>query len=70
MKNIFVIITILFLAVSCKKKELPIVFSSYDESSEISEQQNHEIERMKFKLIQSKFLDMNDVFKPFTKKRN
>jgi amidase len=65
MKNIFVIITILFLAVSCKKKELPIVFSSYDESSEISEQQNHEIERMKFKLIQSKFLDMNDVFKPF-----
>ena len=65
MKNIFVIITILFLAVSCKKKELPIVFSSYDESSEISEQQNHEIERMKFKLIQSKFLDMDDVFKPF-----
>ena len=65
MKNIFVIITILFLAVSCKKKELPIVFSSYDESSEISEQQNHEIERMKFKLIQSKYLDMNAVFKPF-----
>ncbi|WP_372746531.1 amidase family protein [Lutibacter sp.] len=65
MKNTFVIITILLLSVSCKQKELPVVFSVVDESSEIMEQQNHELERMKFKLIQSNYLDMNSVFKPF-----
>ena len=53
------------MLISCKKKELPIVFTSYDEISEIAEQQNHEIKRMQLKLIQSKYLDMNEVFKPF-----
>ena len=55
----------LIATLSCKKKENPIVFNKYDESFEIKEQQNHEINRMRFKLIQSKYLDMNEVFKPF-----
>ncbi|PQB07367.1 amidase [Polaribacter filamentus] len=38
----------------------------YDETAELAAQQTHESNRMKFKLIQSKYLDMNEVFKPFT----
>ena len=53
------------LLFSCKQKEENIIFSIFDETSEILEQQNHENSRMKFKLIQSKYLDMNEVFKPF-----
>ena len=65
MKKLVFILGIFILLTSCKKKELPVVFTSYDETSEIAEQQNHEIKRMQLKLIQSKFLDMNEVFKPF-----
>lgn len=65
MKHVYIIVAVLFLSISCKQRELPVVFNLVDESSEIAEQQNHEIERMKFKLIQSKYLDMNSVFKPF-----
>lgn len=64
MKKLTVIVSFLLLFISCKK-EAPVVFNSYDETSEIAEQQNHEIKRMQFKLIQSKYLDMNEVFKPF-----
>ena len=65
MKKIIIILGIILLVISCKKKELPVVFTSYDETTEIVEQQNHEIKRMQLKLIQSKYLDMNEVFKPF-----
>ncbi|SFS29857.1 amidase family protein [Lutibacter maritimus] len=65
MKNTIVLITVLLISISCKQKENPIVFAAYDESNEIFEQQSHELERMKFKLIQSKYLDMNAVFEPF-----
>ncbi|WP_456376185.1 amidase family protein [Lutibacter sp.] len=64
MKKLTVIVSFLLFIISCKK-ELPVVFNSYNETSEIAEQQNHEIKRMQFKLIQSKYLDMNTVFKPF-----
>ncbi len=65
MRKLTIILGILILFISCKKKELQVVFSHYDESSEIAEQQDHQTNRMKFKLIQSKYLDMNLVFKPF-----
>ncbi|MCF6169176.1 amidase family protein [Lutibacter sp.] len=64
MKKLPVIVSFLLLFISCKK-EAPVVFNSYDETSEIAEQQNHEIKRMQFNLIQSKYLDMNEIFKPF-----
>ncbi len=67
MKNLALVLGFLFLITSCKTKELPVVFSKYDETSEIAEQQKHSIKRMQFKLIQSNYLDMNDVFKPFEK---
>ena len=63
MKNLFSLIVLLVLfASSCKQKESPVTFTKYDETFEIAAQQNHEINRMKFKLIQSKYLDMNQVF--------
>ncbi len=65
MKKVVIILGIILIVISCKKKELPVVFTAYDEILEIAEQQNHEIERMQLKLIQSKYLDMNEVFKPF-----
>lgn len=65
MKKVLIILGLLFLISSCKKKEAPVLFTPYDETSEIAKQQSHEIERMRFKLIQSKYLDMNAIFKPF-----
>ncbi|MFA5298839.1 MAG: amidase family protein [Lutibacter sp.] len=65
MKKALIIIGLLLVVSSCKKKESPVLFTPYDETSEIAKQQNHEIERMRFKLIQSKYLDMNAIFKPF-----
>ncbi|WP_299526740.1 amidase family protein [uncultured Lutibacter sp.] len=65
MKKIVFILGIILIVISCNKKELPVVFTTYDETSEIAEQQNHKIKRMQLKLIQSKYLDMNEVFKPF-----
>jgi len=67
MKKVIVLLVILVVIFSCIKKEDPVRFVSYDESSEILKQQHHEIDRMKFKLIQSKYLDMNAVFAPFEK---
>ncbi len=50
---------------SCKKKNNSNFFKVYDESELIQKQQEHNISRMKFKLFQSKVLDMNVNFKPF-----
>ena len=42
-----------------------VIFKKYDEQGALKEQQNHKNKRMQFKLFQSKYLDMNTVFKPF-----
>jgi amidase len=65
MKNLLFITFILTVLFGCQQKESPIFFKNYDETTELEAQQNHENNRMKFKLIQSKQLDMNEVFKPF-----
>ena len=65
MKNILFIFVLTFLLNSCKKQQSEIIFIKYDETTELAAQQTHENNRMKFKLIQSKYLDMNEVFKPF-----
>jgi amidase len=53
--------------ISCKnqKKETKFQFKKYDETATLEAQQNHKNGRMKFKLFQSKILDMNAVYKPF-----
>ena len=65
MKNVLFIFVLTFLLNSCKKQQSEIIFIKYDETAELAAQQTHENNRMKFKLIQSKYLDMNEVFKPF-----
>jgi len=65
MKNILFIFVLTFLLNSCKKQQSEIIFIKYDETAELAAQQTHENNRMKFKLIQSKYVDMNEVFKPF-----
>ncbi len=70
MKKLFHIVGIAIITTailfSCKNKteeaKTVILWEPYDETEEIAKQQDHEKERMKFKLIQSKFLDKNEVF--------
>ncbi|WP_299675526.1 amidase family protein [uncultured Tenacibaculum sp.] len=68
MKNIILLLSI-FVLIGCKKEEEKEIqyFTKYDETAELKAQQEHENPRMKFKLLRSKFLDMNEVFKPFQK---
>lgn len=65
MKNYQLLLVFVLLITACAKKEAPVVFKKYDETALVEKQQNHERTRMKFKLFQSKVLDMNEVFKPF-----
>jgi amidase len=60
----FLFVCVLFIY-SCAKKEAPVVFTKYDETAALAKQQEHQSSRMKFKLFQSKVLDMNVVFAPF-----
>ncbi|OAB76022.1 amidase family protein [Cochleicola gelatinilyticus] len=59
-------LVLLFLFCSCnnnaQEKETAVLWTPQDEVSEIEKQQEHELDRMKFKAIQSKFLDKNKVF--------
>lgn len=68
MHKIFYALLVLLL-IGCKgsQETTSQSFKKYNETVEIKEQQNHENNRMKFKLIQSKILDMNAVFQPFQK---
>ncbi|MGC6284988.1 MAG: amidase family protein [Polaribacter sp.] len=65
MKKALYLLAIVTLIWSCKERQEPVVFTKYDESAVLEKQQEHKNRRMKFKLFQSKFLDMNEVFKPF-----
>jgi len=65
MKKALLFLTFIVLGSSCNQKKELVIFSKYDEALEVEAQQDNSIKRMKFKLIQSKYLDMNIVFKPF-----
>ncbi|WP_373517757.1 amidase family protein [Pricia sp.] len=41
-----------------------VLWKPYNDSAEVAANQDHEIERMRYKLIQSKVLDKNEVFRP------
>ncbi|WP_299103762.1 amidase family protein [uncultured Tenacibaculum sp.] len=64
-KICYVLLVILLIGCKAKKEEVAQDFTIYNEATEVKDQQAHENPRMKFKLIQSKVLDMNEVFKPF-----
>ncbi len=52
------------LILSCSDNSI-IVWENYDESTEIEENSNHEISRMRYKRLQSLTKDRNEIFKPF-----
>ncbi|APQ19226.1 amidase family protein [Maribacter hydrothermalis] len=62
-------LVIILLLIACnnqqkvEKVEL-ILWIPYNDSLEVQANRNHEIPRMQYKLIQSKVLDKNDVFRP------
>ena len=61
MKNYILNFVILLLFVGCNNPNNK-QWISYDESSEIKSNQDHDIDRMQFKLIQSKYNDKNNWF--------
>lgn len=67
MKNLFYFLIVPILLISCQRDLSKVDFIGYDESQELIQNQSHENPRMRFKLIQSKFNDMNTVFAPFEK---
>jgi amidase len=67
MKKLLLLICV--LSFSCKELSKPekielVLWQPYDDSLEVAANQDHENERMRYKLIQSKVLDKNDVFLP------
>lgn len=62
-------VLLLLITFSCKErhnvaKEEIILWHPYNDSAEVAANQNHEKDRMRYKLIQSKVLDKNEVFLP------
>jgi amidase len=65
MKQLITVLLIVLFVYGCVEKETPKYFNKYDETADLTKQQEHQNPRMKFKLFQSKYLDMNEVFQPF-----
>lgn len=65
--NKYLILLLLLVIVSCKKEADidPIVWQSYDETSELQAQQSHENPRMRYKLLYSKIYDRNLIWRDF-----
>ncbi|MDP3313794.1 amidase family protein [Lutibacter sp.] len=63
MKNL--ILVLLFLTAACKPVQKTVIppWVSNDETEELVESSTHEAKNMRFKLIQSKILDKNDIWK-------
>jgi amidase len=62
-KNIIFLILLFTLACSQKPKSVISAWIPYDESAELAENAGHESGKMRFKLIQSKVLDKNEIWK-------
>lgn len=63
----FSYLLIAFVFFSCGTNSTKIVWTPYDETTEIERLATNENERMRFKLIQSNNLDKNDIFKSIHK---
>lgn len=69
MKKIILGMAMIALAFACKEektaaKEDVVLWEAYDDAAEVAANQDHENGRMRYKLIQSKVLDKNEVFGP------
>ncbi len=47
-----------------RKLDTVILWTPYNDSADVAANRNHEIARMRFRLIQSRVLDKNEVFRP------
>lgn len=56
----------LFMLASCSQPS-KLYWQPYDETEEINQNADHENPRMRYKLVQSKFLDKNALWSPFEK---
>ncbi len=65
----FIYFIVSITVVSCTQ-EPKQYWQPYDETSEILENESHENPRMRYKLIQSKILDKNDMWAPFERELN
>ena len=59
----------LLLIISCKESKKVdysslVLWKTYNDSSEVAASQEHEKSRMRFKLIQSRVSDKNEIFRP------
>lgn len=68
MRKFWGVLLIIFIC-SCKDdqpvvKEAPILWTPYNDSAEVAANADHETARMQYKLIQSKVLDKNEIFRP------
>lgn len=64
-KILFVSFLLILNACEKKEKQPAVVWGPFDETQELADQQKHENPRMRYKLINSKVLDKNDIWKPF-----
>ncbi len=67
--SVLIVITIAVLWMgSCKEQpamdENIVLWTAYNDSTEIAANESHDNPRMRYKLIQSRVLDKNDVFRP------
>ena len=65
----FLFFALSILALSCSQPAKQY-WKPYNESVELLENESHENSRMRYKLIQSKFLDKNTIWSPFEKALN
>ena len=68
MKKTIFLLLFITTVIGCqisKEKQPKVIFKKYNETLAVEKQQNHKKRRMQFKLFQSKYLDMNAIFKPF-----
>ena len=74
--RLFAILAALLLCLGCKDlgglgdrhpEKVPdtvTLWAPYNDSAEVAANRDHEIARMQFRLLQSRFLDKNEVFRP------
>ena len=65
----FVLVLVMIAMAACNEKkravtEEVVLWTPYNDSAEVAANKDHEIGRMQYKLIQSKVLDKNEVFRP------
>lgn len=69
MRQLFILSFVIISTIGCKQQLQPrvTIWEPYDESQELKDNADHESRRMQYKLIQSKILDKNIIWKVINK---